>query len=366
MLLPNRNGNASDYRYGFQGQEKDDEIKGEGNSINFKFRMHDPRVGRFLSLDPLSASYPHNSPFAFSENRVIDGVELEGAEWESAWLQIYWAAKAGKAKLKKQLWGGVKKIRESTTTDYMHNQIALEKDPSIDPQRLELERRLKLADGVIDVAEVGVTTLEITAETVNSIPGVDVIGDPLLAAYFAGKASITKRGDDYVSAGSYTAAIFIPFASGAVLKLGGKYVPIVFKNSSDFLSDAVLARDQIYGEILKQSNKERKRVVTVVSAYNQKTGEVAVGVKYAGDIQGCNSCAEDLVYDELVDKLGGNVKDIKFTQALRPRKDQVIPVCERCEEKFGREAFPEKNTKFKSDGATNEKRTNTIGDKVGG
>jgi hypothetical protein len=43
--------------------------------------MHDPRVGRFLSLDPLAPQYPHNSPYAFSENRVIDGVELEGLEF---------------------------------------------------------------------------------------------------------------------------------------------------------------------------------------------------------------------------------------------------------------------------------------------
>jgi RHS repeat-associated protein len=79
-IIPNRHGYVDDYRYGFQGQEKDDEIKGEGNSLNYTFRMHDPRVGRFLSLDPLSKSYPWNSPYAFSENRVIDGVELEGGE----------------------------------------------------------------------------------------------------------------------------------------------------------------------------------------------------------------------------------------------------------------------------------------------
>lgn len=82
MLVPNRHGSADSYRYGFQGQEKDDELKGEGNSLNYTFRMHDPRVGRFLSLDPLSPKYPHNSPYAFSENRVIDGVELEGGEYE--------------------------------------------------------------------------------------------------------------------------------------------------------------------------------------------------------------------------------------------------------------------------------------------
>lgn len=68
------------YRYGFQGQERDDEIKGLGNSYNYTFRIHDPRLGRFLSLDPLYKDYPHNSPYAFSENRVIDAIELEGAE----------------------------------------------------------------------------------------------------------------------------------------------------------------------------------------------------------------------------------------------------------------------------------------------
>ncbi|MBW7868457.1 MAG: hypothetical protein H3C31_09060 [Brumimicrobium sp.] len=68
------------YRYGFQGQEKDDEIKGKGNSVNYSFRMHDPRLGRFLSLDPLSPDYPWNSPYAFSENRVLDAIELEGKE----------------------------------------------------------------------------------------------------------------------------------------------------------------------------------------------------------------------------------------------------------------------------------------------
>jgi len=82
MLLPSRHGQAEegDYRYGFQGQEMDDEIKGKGNSVNYKYRMHDPRIGRFFAIDPLAPKYPHNSPYAFSENRVIDGLELEGLE----------------------------------------------------------------------------------------------------------------------------------------------------------------------------------------------------------------------------------------------------------------------------------------------
>ena len=67
-------------RYLFQGQEMDNEVKGEGNSVNYSFRMHDPRFGRFFAIDPLVSKYPHNSPYAFSENRLIDGIELEGLE----------------------------------------------------------------------------------------------------------------------------------------------------------------------------------------------------------------------------------------------------------------------------------------------
>jgi len=74
------------YRFGFNGQEMDNEIKGEGNSINFKYRVHDPLLGRFLSIDPLFKDYPGNSPYAFSENRVIDC--MEGLEAYSINLNV--------------------------------------------------------------------------------------------------------------------------------------------------------------------------------------------------------------------------------------------------------------------------------------
>ena len=75
----NENGRLA-YRYGFQGQERDNEWKGDGNSYNYKYRVHDPRIGRFLSIDPLSTHFPWNSTYSFSMNRVIDMIELEGAE----------------------------------------------------------------------------------------------------------------------------------------------------------------------------------------------------------------------------------------------------------------------------------------------
>jgi hypothetical protein len=37
-------------------------------------------VGRFFAVDPLFKDYPYNSSYAFSENRVLDAIELEGLE----------------------------------------------------------------------------------------------------------------------------------------------------------------------------------------------------------------------------------------------------------------------------------------------
>jgi len=64
-------GNENDYRYGFQGQEMDDEVKGKGNSVNYKYRMHDPRIGRFFARDPLAPKYPWYTPYQFTGNKVI-------------------------------------------------------------------------------------------------------------------------------------------------------------------------------------------------------------------------------------------------------------------------------------------------------
>lgn len=82
MHLPERTWTADSvsYRYAFQGQEKDNEHLGDGNSYAFEYRIHDARLGRFLSVDPLHRDYPWNSSYAFSENCPIRFIELEGLE----------------------------------------------------------------------------------------------------------------------------------------------------------------------------------------------------------------------------------------------------------------------------------------------
>jgi RHS repeat-associated protein len=68
------------YRYGFNGKENDNEIKGEGNQQDYGMRVYDPRIGKFLSVDPLTQSYPWYTPYQFAGNTPIQAVDLDGLE----------------------------------------------------------------------------------------------------------------------------------------------------------------------------------------------------------------------------------------------------------------------------------------------
>ncbi len=83
MPMPGRNANSGDYRYGFNGMEKDDNVKGLGNSYTTEFRQYDLRVGRWLSLDPLMAEFPWQSPYVDFDNTPIYFVDIKGLEAET-------------------------------------------------------------------------------------------------------------------------------------------------------------------------------------------------------------------------------------------------------------------------------------------
>ena len=79
--LYNRGFTFSDYKYGFNGKEKDDELMGSGNCIDYGFRVNDTRLGgRFFSIDPLFKKYPELTPYQFASNNPIEGVDLDGLE----------------------------------------------------------------------------------------------------------------------------------------------------------------------------------------------------------------------------------------------------------------------------------------------
>ncbi|MEA1981390.1 MAG: hypothetical protein U9N54_10490, partial [candidate division Zixibacteria bacterium] len=77
MEMLGRSFNPSEYRFGFNGQEKDDEICGNGNSYTAEFWQYDPRLGRRWNIDPVDKPWM-SSYHAFS-NKPILNIDPNGA-----------------------------------------------------------------------------------------------------------------------------------------------------------------------------------------------------------------------------------------------------------------------------------------------
>jgi len=71
MPMPGRFIASNKYRYGFNGKERDDEVKRLGNSYDFGARIYDPRLGRWFSVDPLAAKFPFSSPYIYADDNPI-------------------------------------------------------------------------------------------------------------------------------------------------------------------------------------------------------------------------------------------------------------------------------------------------------
>ena len=69
-----------DYRYGFNGKEQDPETYGTGNIYDYGFRIFNPRIGKFLSVDPLYKDFPMLTTFQYASNNPILNIDLDGLE----------------------------------------------------------------------------------------------------------------------------------------------------------------------------------------------------------------------------------------------------------------------------------------------
>jgi RHS repeat-associated protein len=81
--LDGRSLRSEGYRYGFNSMEKDDEVKGSGNSYDFGARMYDSRVGRWWSRDKIVKS--DLSSYQFSRLNPLLYIDKDGND-----EYIYW------------------------------------------------------------------------------------------------------------------------------------------------------------------------------------------------------------------------------------------------------------------------------------
>lgn len=72
-------GGSEGSRYGFNGKERDKDMHSL-TAYDYGFRIYNPAIGRFLSVDPLSKSYPWYTPYQFAGNKPTIAIDLDGLE----------------------------------------------------------------------------------------------------------------------------------------------------------------------------------------------------------------------------------------------------------------------------------------------
>jgi hypothetical protein len=102
---------------------------------------------------------------------------------------------------------------------------------------------------------------------------------------------------------------------------------------------AAVARDAELAKLKELPASQRKRVSTVVGAVDLESGATAVGKKITGSPACVGKCAEDLAREALVGR-GAKPENVRYSPAVRPRTDEVVPVCPRCQTQTTPDQYP--------------------------
>ncbi|MBD0401480.1 RHS repeat domain-containing protein [Flammeovirga sp. EKP202] len=72
---------GKEYRYGFNGKENDTDLSSSQLIQDYGFRVYNPVIGKFLSVDPIAQEMPWLSPYNFAENKPVWGIDSDGLKF---------------------------------------------------------------------------------------------------------------------------------------------------------------------------------------------------------------------------------------------------------------------------------------------
>ena len=76
LTMEERSYQAEDYRYGFNGAEKDNSIADEG--LDLGLRIYNPAIARMTAIDPRTSEYPWQSPYVYHRNSPVWKIDYLG------------------------------------------------------------------------------------------------------------------------------------------------------------------------------------------------------------------------------------------------------------------------------------------------
>jgi RHS repeat-associated protein len=382
MQMPGRKFSslASGYRYGFNGKELDNEVV----QYDYGFRIYDPRLVRFKSVDPLTQSYPWNSTYAYAEGDVIRCIDVDGLEKFPY-----------KHPNKYPVLGKVDRDNTLAGSDRSTYTISAE-DGSYKVSSITVYEQWKDALGLVhhfnnyylvqDKALVNESNVSTGAGTTIltkgtnwhlymsdkqgsstqfqvSMAGVDALGVGLAGAITAAAAApaipFLAKGTWGLWVGAHSVPEFIPYFAGlggmsaAGLATGGG----ARSNSSASLTTAEtesLLMQDVYSKSATLSRNGQSPATVVSGSLNGQMGSATsgsapgviapqlqgsvnslggVGARTNGNTVGC--CGEfRLGNNLLLENPSASPAQIQFSPAIRPRTNQVVLPCENCQTIF--------------------------------
>jgi RHS repeat-associated protein len=76
--MPGRVNEREEYRFGFTGHEKENDISGNGNVYTTEYRLYDARLGVWQSVDTLFTKYPSWSSYNYVMNNPVNNIDIKG------------------------------------------------------------------------------------------------------------------------------------------------------------------------------------------------------------------------------------------------------------------------------------------------
>jgi RHS repeat-associated protein len=93
--MAGRADNSENYRYGFNGMEKDNEFTNSTSHYDFGARIYDSRLGRWLAVDPLFINFPNYSDYVANANNPVYFIDLKGEKFTGYVARLYYKSIMG-------------------------------------------------------------------------------------------------------------------------------------------------------------------------------------------------------------------------------------------------------------------------------
>ncbi|ANQ48752.1 hypothetical protein MY04_1376 [Flammeovirga sp. MY04] len=269
LNIESRSWRKEGYRYGFNGKENDADLSSSQLIQDYGFRVYNPVIGKFLSVDPLTKSYPWYTPYQFAGNKPIWAVDLDGLE-ELVRTQYIWHGDGSTTLVNRQIehrngnWEGTRYrdgyFFENTGKYYSETGLDLnstafttmQNDNPMHFAALQYHRMLERQSDeqlIFDGLALTGATVALTASIFTANPMGAMAAFNIMSSTFAVGATSSKLGFDLMGRGDLSAKIPSSPLGGVGRAMDIGFETDYFQSYGDLATNAIIisgSKDQFF------------------------------------------------------------------------------------------------------------------------